>query len=115
MSGKGLQLKTTAPLVFFLWLVKSLKNLQIIGLLIIVAFFYFQYGSRSSQSTADLLTVVSDRTARSFNRSWATEAVALDIFKALDRAQHVGLLHKLKSYEISGQLFGLISSFLSNG
>ena len=27
---------------------------------------------------------------------------------------HVGLLHKLKSYEISGQIFGLISSFLSN-
>ena len=27
---------------------------------------------------------------------------------------HAGLLHKLKSYGISGQLFGLISSFLSN-
>ena len=26
-GGKGLQLKTTALLVFFLWLVKSLKNL----------------------------------------------------------------------------------------
>ena len=32
----------------------------------------FQYGSRSSQSTADLLTVVSDRIARAFNRSGAT-------------------------------------------
>ena len=30
MLGKGLPLKTTALLVFFLWLVKSLKNLQII-------------------------------------------------------------------------------------
>ena len=29
----------------------------------------FQYGFRSSRSTADLLTVVSDRTARAFNRS----------------------------------------------
>ena len=27
---------------------------------------------------------------------------------------HAGLLHKLKSYQISGQIFGLISSFLSN-
>ena len=27
MLGKGLQLKTTALLVFFLWLVRSLKNL----------------------------------------------------------------------------------------
>ena len=32
--GKGLQLQTTALLVFFRWLVKSLKNLLIIGLLI---------------------------------------------------------------------------------
>ena len=32
--GKGLVLKTTVLLVFFLWLVKSLKNLEIIGLLI---------------------------------------------------------------------------------
>ena len=74
----------------------------------------FQYGFRSSQSTADLLTVVSDRIARAFNRSGATRAVALDISKAFDRVWHAGLLHKLKSYGISGQIFGLISSFLSN-
>ena len=74
----------------------------------------FQYGFRSSRSTADLLTVVSDRIARAFNRSGATRAVALDISKAFDRLWHAGLLHKLKSYGISGQIFGLISSFLSN-
>ena len=74
----------------------------------------FQYGFRSSQSTADLLTVVSDRIARAFNRSGATRAVALDISKAFDRVWHAGLLHKLKSYGISGQIFGFISSFLSN-
>ena len=33
---------------------------------------YFQYGFRSSRSTAALLTVVSDRTARAFNKSGAT-------------------------------------------
>ena len=32
----------------------------------------FQYGFRSFRSTADLLTVVSDRIARAFNRSGAT-------------------------------------------
>ena len=32
----------------------------------------FQYGFRSSRSTADLLTVVSDRIARAFSRSVAT-------------------------------------------
>ena len=74
----------------------------------------FQYGFRSSRSTADLLTVVSDRIARAFNRSGATRAVALDTSNAFDRVWHAGLLHKLKSYGISGQIFGLISSFLSN-
>ena len=73
-----------------------------------------QYGFRSSWSTADLLTVVSDRIATAFNRSGATLAVALDICKAFDRVWHAGLLHKLRSYGISGQIFGLISSFLSS-
>ena len=40
--------------------------------------------------------------------------MALDIFKTFDRFWHAGLLHKLKSSGISGQIFGLISSFLSN-
>ena len=61
-----------------------------------------------------LLTVVSDRIARVFNRSGATRAVALDVSKAFDRVWHAGLLHKLNFYGISGQMFGLISSFLSN-
>ena len=45
----------------------------------------FQYGFRSSQSTADLPTVVSDRIAR-VNWSGATQAaIALDILKVFDR------------------------------
>ena len=40
--------------------------------------------------------------------------MALDVSKAFDRVWHAGPLHKLKSYRISGQVFGLISSFLSN-
>ena len=40
--------------------------------------------------------------------------MALDISKALGWVWHADLLHKLKSYGISGQIFGLISSFLSN-
>ena len=42
------------------------------------------------------------------------QALALDISKAFNRVWHAVLLHKLKSYGISGQIFGLISSFLSN-
>ena len=78
-----------------------------------VLFSDFQYGFRSSRSTADLPTVVSDRIARAFNRSGATQAVALDISKAFDRVWYAGL-HKLKSYRISGLKFSLIFSFLSN-
>ena len=74
-------------------------------------FFGFQYSFRSSRSTAGLRTVVSDRIARTFNRSGAIWAVALDISKAFDRVWHARLLHK---HGISGQIFGLISSFLSN-
>ena len=58
------------------------------------------------------MTVVSDRIARAFDRSGATQAVVLNISKAFDWVWHADLLHKLKSYKISGQIFGLISSFL---
>ena len=61
-----------------------------------------------------IFSVVSDRIARAFDMSGATQAVALDICKAFGRVWHADLLHKLKSYGISGQIFGLISSFLSN-
>ena len=57
---------------------------------------------------------MSDRISRDVNKSGATGAIALDISKAFDRVRHAGLLHKLKSYGISGQIFGLISSCLSN-
>ena len=49
MLGKGLLLKTTTLLVFFLWL-------------------DFEYDFRSSRLTADFLMVPSDRIARAFNR-----------------------------------------------
>ena len=74
----------------------------------------FQYGIRSSRSTADLITVVFDRIATAFNRSGAIRTVAFDISKAFDRVWNPSLFHKLKSYRISGQIFGNISSFFSN-
>ena len=85
---------------------RVVDNLEKSGL-----FSNFKYGFRSSRSAVDLLTVVSDRIARTFNRSGATRAVALDISKAFDRVWQAGLLHKLKSYGISGQIFSLISFF----
>ena len=55
----------------------------------------FQYGFRSSRSTADLLTVVSDRIARALNMCRPTQADTLDLSKVFDRVWHDGLLHKL--------------------
>ena len=45
----------------------------------------FQFGFRSSRSTADLLTVLLDNIARAFNRSGDTQAVALDISKTFGK------------------------------
>ena len=71
---------------------RILDHLDICGL-----FSDFQYGFRSSRSTADLLTVASDRIAKPFNRSGVTWAVALNISKAFDRVWYAALLHKRKS------------------
>ena len=39
--------------------------------------------------------------------------MALDISKAFDRVWHAGLFHKLKSYGISGGIFGLLFSVMT--
>ena len=70
--------------------------------------------SSSSQSTADLLAVVSNRISWAFNRSGTISLVALDISKAFDRVQYAGLLYKPKPYGISGRVFGLGSPFRGN-
>ena len=70
--------------------------------------------SMNCRWTADLFTGLSDRIARAFNSSGATWAVALDIPKAFGRVWHASFLHKLKCCGISGQILGIISSFLSN-
>ena len=74
----------------------------------------FQYGFRSFQSTADLLTSVSDRMVRVLLSLGLLELWHLIYPRLLIGFWHAGLLHKLKLYGISGQIFGLISSFFSN-
>jgi len=48
------------------------------------------------------------------NASGESRAIALDISKAFDKVWHAGLLHKLKSYGVSGSALHIIKSFLSN-
>ena len=73
--------------------------------------FDFQYVFRSFRSAADLLTVISDRIARTFNRSVATRAAAVYIFKVFDRVWHACLLHKLRSSGISVRYLALFRLF----
>ena len=72
----------------------------------------FQYGFRSSRSTADVLTVITDRISKCLDKSLDSRAIALDISKAFDKVWHRGLLCKIKSYGISGRLYDIIASFL---
>ena len=55
---------------------KKLVNNSVVNHIEKWPFSDFHYGFTSSQSTADLLTVASDRIARAFNRSRATRAIA---------------------------------------
>ena len=71
MLMKGLYLKTTTLLVFFLWLevFQKLINNRIVDHLEKGGLFSnFQYGFMSSRSTVDLLTVASDGIARAINK-----------------------------------------------
>ena len=89
MLGKGLLLKTTTLLVLLSVVSKVfdkvVNNRTVDHLKKCCLFSDFQYGLSSSRSTADLLTVVSNRIARAFYRYGATRAVALDISKTFDR------------------------------
>ena len=40
--------------------------------------------------------------------------IFLDIFKAFDKVWHEGLLYKLKTYGIEGQLLSLLANYLEN-
>ena len=72
-----------------------------------------QYGFRSSRSTADVLTVITHRISEAIAKGNHTRLIALDISKAFDKVWHKGLLHKLSSYGICGNIHAIIKSFLS--
>ena len=84
MLGKGLRLKLLSCWLFSVVskLFRKLGNNRIVDHLEKCGFFPdFQYGFRSSGSTADLLAVASDRFARVFNRSGATGTVTYIVKK----------------------------------
>ena len=89
MLGKGKQLKNyrsvSLPSVVSKAFEKVVNNKIVDHPYKSVLFSDFKYCFRSSQSTADLFTVASNRIAETFNRTWATRVAELDIYKALDR------------------------------
>ena len=111
--GKGLQQKTIKLLVFFLWLLNSLKilynsrNLVCFVISSIVSVLLDQLQIVDQE-------VVSDKFVRDFNRSGTTRAVVLDISKVFYSVWHTCHLHKLKSYQISGRVTPLFCLFSSN-
>ena len=72
-----------------------------------------QYGFRAKHSTLDLLTSTTQRWTNALDKGSEVKAVALDISRAFDRVWHNGLLSKLMSFGIGGQVYRWIRSFLS--
>lgn len=70
-----------------------------------------QYGFRFSRTNAEILTIISEMIYQDLDENREYLAVTLDIMKDFDR--HSGLIHKLKSYSVSGH-FQLIEFSLSN-
>ena len=60
----------------------------------------------------DHLTLLFERIGKAFNRSRTTHSVALDVSKTFDRVWYAVILHKPKSYIISGQVLTLYIHFL---
>ena len=65
--------------------------------------------------TSQLLSIIHE-IQKSFDESPPIDvrALFLDISKAFDKAWHKGLIYKLKSFGISGNLLNLIENYLTN-
>ena len=73
-----------------------------------------QSGFRPGDSTINQLLLITHEIYEAFENHQETRAVFLDISKAFDKVWHEGLLLKLKSNGIDGQLYSLIENFLYN-
>ena len=75
-----------------------------------------QSGFRPSDSCINQLVAITHEIFEAFdcNPSFEVRSVFLDISKAFDKVWHDGLLYKLKSMGISGELYKLLENYLSN-
>jgi hypothetical protein len=72
-----------------------------------------QYGFRPKHSTLDLLTSTTQGWENALDKGSEVGIIALDISRAFDRVWHKGLLTKLMSLGIGGQLYRWLRDFLS--
>ena len=70
--------------------------------------------NRHAKSTGDLLSLLTGHLRLVLEKRGEAFVVAMDISKAFDQIWHKGLLHKLKSYGITGPYHAIISDFLTN-
>ena len=73
-----------------------------------------QSGFRPGDSCIYQLISITSDIYRSFEKHDETRALFLDISKAFDKVWHDGLIHKLKSNGISGNLLAFFKDYISN-
>ena len=75
-----------------------------------------QSGFRPSNSCVNQLIAITHEILKAFdcNPSLEVRSVFLDISKAFDKVWHEGLLYKLRSMGISGELYNLLEIYLSD-
>ena len=75
-----------------------------------------QSGFRPSDSCVNQLIAITHEIFEAFdcNPSLEVRSVFLDISKAVDKVWHEGLLYKLKSIGVSGELYNLLENYLAD-
>jgi len=71
-----------------------------------------QFGFRAERSASDLLLVQSSSWSQALDDGQDTYVIALDIAGAFDRVWHRGIISKLRSFGISGDLLDLLQNYL---
>ena len=72
-----------------------------------------QFGFLKGKSTSDLLLQLSAPWQKSLDSGKVTYVIALDIAGAFDRVWHEGILERLESFGITGNLLGLFHDYLT--
>ena len=73
-----------------------------------------QFGFRRGLSTSDALLLINHDIQLSLDAGHEARLISLDFSSAFDRVNHKALLFKLRNLGFGGQLFSILSEFLTN-